>query len=87
MDKYAEIQGHLPTVGEFDRLAKPIPVKVGQSLFMRYDMAHSGTDSPGLRLHTVLSNLPILELHNLGETQMLDTDSSKSAGKRRVGSY
>eukprot|EP00966_Prymnesium_polylepis_P262159 6055833-Prymnesium_polylepis.1 len=43
---------HIPSISEFERLCVPVDVRVGQSLLMRYDMAHSGSSSPGLRLHS-----------------------------------
>lgn len=44
----------IPTHAEFDRLCVPVPVRCGQTLLMRYDMAHSGTGEHGLRLHSIL---------------------------------
>ena len=44
----------IPTLAEFERLCITVPIRVGQSLLMRYDMAHSGSSAPGLRLHSVL---------------------------------
>ena len=43
----------IPTQQEFNRLARVVPVRYGQTLLMRYDMAHSGTDADGMRLHTI----------------------------------
>ena len=82
-----KVIGRLPTSEEFEQYAIPVPVRVGQSLIMRYDMAHSGSSSPGLRLHSVLSHLPLSELHSFGFTQplkCLPPTSSKALGKRKV---
>jgi hypothetical protein len=75
----------LPTHEEFEVHAIPVHVKVGESLLMRYDMAHSGTNAPGLRLHTVLSSLSISDLHELGFTHTLARSlPTKTSGKRRL---
>ena len=44
----------IPTLSEFEHMCITVPVKVGQSLLMRYDMVHSGSSCAGLRLHSVI---------------------------------
>ena len=61
---------HIPSISEFERLCVPVDVRVGQSLLMRYDMAHSGSSSPGLRLHSVLGPSSCTH-HQLGTTFIL----------------
>ena len=60
----------IPTRHEFERFRITVPVKVGQTLFMRQDMAHGGTSCPGRRLHTLLGP-PSLAGHDLGYTFVL----------------
>ena len=65
-----DLLDHIPSISEFERLCVTVDVRVGQSLLMRYDMAHSGSSSPGLRLHSVLGPSSCTH-HQLGSTFVL----------------
>ena len=57
----------LPTLQEFDKLCVEVPIRVGQTLLMRYDMAHGGSSRNGLRLHTIIGPAQ-LHGYSLGAT-------------------
>ena len=44
----------MPTSPEFDALAVRVPIPKGCTVVMRCDVAHSGTKSPGKRIHTII---------------------------------
>ena len=44
----------IPTHDQFEQISKRVTVPKGCTLIMRCDIAHSGTSSPGKRLHTIV---------------------------------
>ena len=46
---------YLPTRSEFESLSRIVEVPAGRTLLMRYDIAHSGSNRPGRRLHSIIS--------------------------------
>ena len=67
----APIAKSLPTAEEFHRHSVPVRIPLGQTLVMRYDIAHCGTSTCGYRLHSVLGQ-PGLNEHNVGFTMFLE---------------
>jgi hypothetical protein len=69
----APIRQHLPTNAEFTSLSRVRDVRVGQTLFMRYDMAHSGTSASGRRLHSILGPADLSVGYGSGESYEQET--------------
>ena len=70
---------HTPTQSEFDSHAIEVPIRQGQTFLMRYDLAHSGTRQPGVRLHSVIGPSD-LKGHHLGNTFILPLHDGADGG-------
>ena len=65
--KYPNLEAMQQSLVRSDCDMVTVAVRRGETLIMRYDMAHSGSSTAGLRLHTVIGPRALAE-HRLGYT-------------------